>query len=430
MWWVALWAVAREAHADYLAPHSFVPPFIALAPKSMKRAISDDWASFGDAEVFQSFTRLTPSRSRSVGAIWSNRDLGESFASSDVEGVQLSVVFKFRVSGPSDAETRGEGIALWVAFKPNTYKRGAAFGFTDTFTGVGVLFDTRANVARVVVSDAERPGAPAKSAQCDVAIRSDSRRADFDFRNATRVRLIVSGARARVLIDPHGTNKWALCGDVQLHEITAPRSGEAPGYDWLRSARIGVTAATGTSSDQHDVISLESFSSVSAHDGHLNKAWKKFLTGEKGVLDSHRYERAEDMINWMTFKLEHMTHVHEHATADFKAAIADTVEELESILLNENEKLDLVDSNVDKTLTKALEKRLDKLQAKFDAACDSRIVDAGSDLSTALESKVDDGIQAFANSWKQPFQLLVAAHILLFFVAFLAWKRLRSERLL
>ena len=107
---------ADDTRAAMLYFHSFNAPFVALAPNTMKRAVSDEsrrpsgtrarlreddadaatmmerglrirdvgrrrWSSFGDAEVLQSFARVTPERANSVGALWSQyafRDAADS----------------------------------------------------------------------------------------------------------------------------------------------------------------------------------------------------------------------------------------------------------------------------------------------------------------------------------------------------------------
>ena len=71
----------EDANARMLPFHSFVAPFVAMAPNTMRRTVSDEWTAYGDTEVLQSFARLTPEKGKSVGALWSNFPVGDAAAS-------------------------------------------------------------------------------------------------------------------------------------------------------------------------------------------------------------------------------------------------------------------------------------------------------------------------------------------------------------
>lgn len=53
------------------------------------------------------------------------------------------------------------------------------------------------------------------------------------------------------MIDPRNSGEWTDC--VQVQNPGLPK-------DWLKTAYVGVTASTGQLADNHDVISLLSFS--------------------------------------------------------------------------------------------------------------------------------------------------------------------------
>ncbi|KAH8065507.1 hypothetical protein JL720_12737 [Aureococcus anophagefferens] len=190
----------EDANARMLPFHSFVAPFVAMAPNTMRRTVSDEWTAYGDTEVLQSFARLTPEKGKSVGALWSNFPVGDAAASD-----RLSVVLKFRISGRAPAEQRGEGVALWLA--ANGFTRGPSFGSTEVFHGVGILFDTRLRKVRVVASDRFPGDDPRRepnlvAADCEAgSLRYDANRDDFGHANASRARVVATSKRVRVLID-------------------------------------------------------------------------------------------------------------------------------------------------------------------------------------------------------------------------------------
>lgn len=56
-----------------------------------------------------------------------------------------------------------------------------------------------------------------------------------------------------VLIDAHNTGEWVPC--VTIADTGLPSN-------WARSAHIGLTATTGQLADNHDIISLKSFTDL------------------------------------------------------------------------------------------------------------------------------------------------------------------------
>ena len=59
-----------------------------------------------------------------------------------------------------------------------------------------------------------------------------------------------------MLVDERNSNRWRLCADFPIPKRLAATQ-------WLRDARIGVSAATGESTDAHDVLGLETFADAS-----------------------------------------------------------------------------------------------------------------------------------------------------------------------
>lgn len=395
----------EDANARMLPFHSFVAPFVAMAPNTMRRTVSDEWTAYGDTEVLQSFARLTPEKGKSVGALWSNFPVGDAAASD-----RLSVVLKFRISGRAPAEQRGEGVALWLA--ANGFTRGPSFGSTEIFHGVGILFDTRLRKVRVVASDRFPGDDPRRepnlvAADCEAgSLRYDANRDDFGHANASRARVVATSKRVRVLIDERNRNRWRVCADVDLPDRVAESA------TWLSSLRIGVSGATGASADVHDVLSLETFADSRAHDRHLNSGWRKFLPGgDAAPVDDARLAKIEDMVNWMTFKLEHLNHVFEHSTAAFANAVDRGGDEFGLLVADEADRLAALERVVDERLKEKIEDRFEKLQGEFDALFEEKLNHAHTGLAASLERNLHAEVSPFDGAWRTPFQVLLVAHV-------------------
>jgi lectin, mannose-binding 2 len=81
-----------------------------------------------------------------------------------------------------------------------------------------------------------------------------------------------------VLIDPTNSGSWTECASTDL-SVLPP--------DWLSKAFVGLTASTGQLADNHDVLSLQSFSDyeVMEHHEEAKKKEKAFSSGERDPVD-------------------------------------------------------------------------------------------------------------------------------------------------
>jgi lectin, mannose-binding 2 len=82
-----------------------------------------------------------------------------------------------------------------------------------------------------------------------------------------------------VLIDPSNSGSWTDCASTDLSSLPS---------DWLNKAYIGITASTGQLADNHDVLSLQSFSDfeVMEQAEEAKKKEKAFPSGEKDTLEN------------------------------------------------------------------------------------------------------------------------------------------------
>ena len=70
------------------------------------------------------------------------------------------------------------------------------------------------------------------------------------------------------------------------------------------------------------------------------------------------------MVNWMTFKLEHMNHVFEHSTAAFANSVDRGSDEFDLLVTDEADRLSTLEQIVDDRLKDKIEERFEKLQAE------------------------------------------------------------------
>uniref|UniRef100_A0A2K5EAC6 Lectin, mannose binding 1 like n=1 Tax=Aotus nancymaae TaxID=37293 RepID=A0A2K5EAC6_AOTNA len=198
------------------------------------------WSHHGDAILGLEKVRLAPSMRNRSGAVWSRASV--LFSAWEVE-VQM------RVTGPG---RRGaQGMAVW--YTRSRGHVGSVLGALASWNGIGIFFDSSAEdtqnspairvLARVGHTHSEQPGDGASQ-----VLGSCHR----DFRNRPhpfRARITYWGQRLRVSLNSGLTPRDPdeVCVDVgPLHLV--------PG------GFFGVSAATGTLADDHDVLSFLTFS--------------------------------------------------------------------------------------------------------------------------------------------------------------------------
>jgi mannose-binding lectin 2 len=97
------------------------------------RAI-DGWKYGGSTSIYENYLRLTPDRQSKRGHVWN---------SNKVQTDSWSATIKFRISGQGK-KLFGDGLAFWFTTQ-SFYRDGELHGFTDMFTGFGIVFDTYVN---------------------------------------------------------------------------------------------------------------------------------------------------------------------------------------------------------------------------------------------------------------------------------------------
>jgi mannose-binding lectin 2 len=111
---------------------------------------------------------------------------------------------------------------------------------------------------------------------CDAAMRYHEESAAFNpVHSAARIKVKVVSTKLAIEVDEKNSGEWKAC-----YEGVLPFSA-----NWLRSATLGISAATGGVADNHDILRLASFEDFDDKDfiledsvSSLHKLSKDFKT--------------------------------------------------------------------------------------------------------------------------------------------------------
>ena len=287
---------------------SFKAPF-EETDVSGQRLVGSGWKTSGTTVVNKNFVRLTPDRQSKKGSVWSKRPLGVA---------SFSTVLQFRISGQGKTFF-GDGIALWIT-QSSYHADGIIHGSAEKFVGVGVIFDTFKNTENIaahrdvtiLVNDGSKTYEMMTKdvLGCAAKVRYHAGRDDFSVTDSSRAKIVVEGNRYKhitqyfagpcfifqKLISPHSYISYLTC---RLHVfIDAANTGEwencvavddlALPQNWASRAYIGLSATTGALADNHDLLSLKTYSDLAVleHDERVAEATKgqSFVLPDEGTL--------------------------------------------------------------------------------------------------------------------------------------------------
>ena len=300
---------------------SFEGPFTEI-DYSGDRMVSRMWRTMGSTVVNNNFVRLTNDRQSKKGALWSRRPLGVS---------KMSAILKFRISGKG-REFFGDGLALWIVTQ-GYYVEGDVHGFTDSFTGIGIVFDTFKNVESldnhrditVLINNGEKTfKMMTKEVQgCNINVRYHTERADFNAEESqSRAKFLLTENSIDLFIDAKNSGEWTRC--VSINDLKMP-------FEWLQHSHIGISASTGQLADNHDVISLLTYSDVYKMEVEQQSLMlgRVFQTDKTLPVDKQLIEietAVEDIIKKTRFLDHHIEHE--------LASIGDQIDHLDSKVEN------------------------------------------------------------------------------------------------
>ncbi|ETV65723.1 hypothetical protein H257_17609 [Aphanomyces astaci] len=391
--------------ADKLEVLSFDGPYDSIDANG-QRFINGTWIHGGSAEVKKNFIRLTSDRQDKKGYVWNSQLIGrDSFAT----------VLTFRISGQGK-KWFGDGIGLWLTSSQN-YVFGDNHGFTSNFAGIGIIIDTFNNPdhkgghkdVSVQINDGSKSLQTLNDETkvgCDAALRYHEESAAFSpAHSASRIKVKVIQQTLSIEVDEKSTGSWKQC-----YETTLPFNA-----DWLRTATLGVTAATGGVADNHDVLRLVSFEDVNDKDigeddsvsllQKMSKDYRKWLVEPSCHSDCR--------IAVLTKQIENFRIESDHALIDLKEKTSHTISKLrDQEQMNEN--------------------RLEKIYQRIVSVVDNKVQDKITNTANQVKSKIDEKVKnvTIGGGWKLPFLVLFVVLAVASGVAYQKYQALRKSHLL
>jgi mannose-binding lectin 2 len=405
---------ATLCSASLMDTHSFEPPFNHIDP-SGARSVSKDWKIGGVASVNTNFMRLTPDRQSKKGSVWSRKPLGVTTFSS---------VFTFRISGQGK-KFFGDGMALWFMQQPY-YVEGEFHGSIERFTGFGIIFDTFKNTETlafhrdisIVYNDGDKTQAfmIEKKQGCDANIRYHEERGDFSVSSSSRAKVVVmDGTSVSVLIDAKNDGNFAQCASMELPLAK----------DWSQNAYVGVSASTGQLADNHDVLSLVTYSDIGAHEHALavKAATPAFARGYG--MSEERFERLEDTVATLLDKLEFLEHHLEHELAAVDDHTKVTVEKLKARESTSEGRLDDLEKKIKESLGKDVTSKILSMSASIDQKVAEKIATVEAQVGASIKGAVSG-----VGGWKLPFFVLFAMMAASVFGLYQWYQKLKKTHML
>ncbi|KAF7495360.1 VIP36-like protein [Sarcoptes scabiei] len=201
-----------------------------------------NWDILGHTIVSNSFIRITPDQQSKHGGLWNKFPITFPYWETHIE---------FKISGHGK-DLFGDGMAIWYVRHP--MQLGKVFGSADFFWGLGLFLDTYANqngahshshpyISAMVNNatmgyDHDRDGTHTELAGCEAKLRTSE--------HDTYLAIRYHNDTLSVMTDVDGSGQWTECF-------------VAPGVFLPTGLYLGVTAATGDLSDNHDIISIKTY---------------------------------------------------------------------------------------------------------------------------------------------------------------------------
>ncbi|OQR87920.1 lectin [Achlya hypogyna] len=376
------------AYGALLGRMSFEKPFDQINAEGV-REVSDDFSFGGHAQVNRHFVRLTTDRQSKRGYIWSKNALGQ------LTRPEFSMILTFRISGQGE-RWYGDGIGLWVTTEPR-HVDGINHGFTDKFTGFGVVVDTFVNTEAKgghkdvlfltndgtkdvddLLFSSDKNGCDAKG------LRYHERHAGFSASlSMSRMKVTFSNNRVTIQLDPSNAGIWSppcYAGVVNLPS------------NWYTQATIGVTASTGSLADTHDVIGLQVYDTF--EDEEIAAKDAKIFEDR---LPAQSLDTLEDLAQVNTVKVKRLQKQYSRMIEDFEHEFAALKEETANTIakLRKQEEDD--------------SKRITELEAWVNGRVNEKVDSKVKEIEAVVDTKLDQKLSnAGSSGWKLPFVLLLA----------------------
>lgn len=403
--------------ASKLEHQSFEPPFEEIDSQG-NRLVNKQWKSSGHAVVNTNFARLTPDRQSKKGALWSRKSIGVPIFSS---------ILKFRISGQGK-NFFGDGLALWMV-QQGYYSEGTLHGFNEKFYGVGIIVDTFKNTENmashrditVLVNDGEKTLEMMVEdvKGCGASLRYHADRADFSVTAASRLKIMVDENDLAIYVDAKNEGEWVEC--ITLDDMPLKK-------DWATRAYFGLTASTGALADNHDVISLSTFSDATVMDAdETASASKREYDLNLKLSTPDRLLKLEEAMNTVLQRFNILDHHLEHELLSVEDHIAVMGKKLSDRETQSEGRIETLEEKIRKQVDGTIAERLNVIERQLKGTVDRKITNVADTLERKLDVKVEKSATKAANTaasiaantsssnnsdWKIPFLML-----LLLFVA-------------
>ncbi|XP_063701654.1 protein ERGIC-53 [Culicoides brevitarsis] len=274
-------------HRQFRYKYSFKPPFLAQKDGSVPF-----WTYGGNAIASGEMVRLAPSLKSQKGAIWTK-------TRTEFEWWEVDIVFRISGRGRIGAD----GMAFWYTTEQGDY-HGNSFGSSDTWNGLGVIFDSFDNdnghnnpYISAVVNDGTQTFDHQNDGKAQLLSGCLK-----DFRNKpfpTRARIEYYQNVLTVMFNNGMTQNeqdYEMC--LRVENVHLPKFGY-----------FGLSAATGGLADDHDVYH---FLTTSLHPAQMNvdtqtedpkltqeyQEYQKKLEQQKEDYRKEHPEEKDDFDDW------------------------------------------------------------------------------------------------------------------------------------
>ncbi|KAL7690148.1 putative legume-like lectin, concanavalin A-like lectin/glucanase domain superfamily [Plasmopara halstedii] len=386
---------------------SFKQPYEIVDSKG-DRQISDNFVVGGTTEVMKNFIRLTPDRQSKRGHIWSKSMINRS---------EFSTVVTYRIHGQGK-KWFGDGIGLWFTLEPQ-WKNGENHGFTDAYTGFGIVLDTFHNVEHrgghkdvtIQINDGTKridDHNDEDKIGCDAAFRYHSSSATFDpVFSSSRIRIMIKGNALEVQMDLNNTSTWNDCykGNLPFQS------------DWLNHATFGISASTGALADNHDILQVQSFDSVdddglefADRDTEMHNYSKNFMTL---LDDDHMCDQSckvtilEKFVSNFQIETEHWLEMLREQTEN-------TINKLK-----EKERLN----------HKKIQQLTDRMTTMMENKIGQKMADVRSNVNNQIAAEIEGELLVASSSWRLPFFIMLVSIAIGVGVAYQKYRKLVKSHL-
>jgi len=394
-------AIGIEGYVP-LSRHSLLPPFTQYKEHNGQRLIPH-WEYGGAVIAKENFLRLTPDRQSKRGWLLNTERM---------DNKEFGMQLRFRISG-GGKNLYGDGVGLWLTKKGRNprYEEGQLLGHTDSFVGIGILFDTFRNVeaghvhkdVSLIVGTSEedsvdlgkeRPG-------CEAHYRYHEGREDFDVSRESKVRVWLENNRITVEVDAYGKDDFKKCFEANLNDYNLPG-------DWQDSVHFSLSASTGALADNHDILELKI--AEPHHFKHILQVDSEEKDAPAVQIDLHKNIKADEVgehlndlayeVSDITKSLAKLQHKVEHDIENVKMHLERMIKKLEDKEKGSEDRIDGLEAQA--KLEQKLEERVKQIERDLGVSINSRM--------NAVNSKVEDkvlNLQAEGGSWKLPLFFIV-----------------------